>query len=258
MRREPHDILGIDRHATRDEARRAWRRAAKQLHPDANGGEDKEGRFAELLSLREWAERSEQPSIPLMTVSASLPLLLRGGRLEKPSQARERCPVCSGAGTLTKRSCPACGGAGSHLRTGTITADIPKGTMDGAILPGTFSFPGISAAVDIRIEEEPHPAFKRRGLDLIGRIVLPARLARKGGIVEIEGPDGAQHRLDIPANTSTGHQIPFCGLGIVHPDDRSRGALVLDVIVAAPRRSVARLKRPRFRIPSFFAMLSRR
>lgn len=258
MRRNPHDILGIDRHATQDEARRAWRHIAKRLHPDVNGGEDKDGRFAELLTLKEWVERPERPSIPLMTVSAPLPLLLRGGQLKKPFQARERCLVCSGAGTLTNRSCPACGGAGSQLRTGTITADIPKGAMDGAVLPGTFSFSDISVPVDIRIEEEPHPAFKRRGLDLIGRIVLPARIAKKGGIVEIEGPDGAQHRLDIPANTSTGHQIPFCGLGIVHPDDLSRGALVLDVIVAAPRWPWARLKLPRLRTPSFFAILSRR
>ncbi|MFZ9628626.1 MAG: DnaJ domain-containing protein [Ilumatobacteraceae bacterium] len=43
-----YDVLGIDRRATHDEVRTAYRRAARRLHPDAGGDDSTVGRMAVL------------------------------------------------------------------------------------------------------------------------------------------------------------------------------------------------------------------
>ncbi len=47
-KRDYYEILGIDRSATREDIRAAYRRLAKQYHPDVNSAEDAEDRFKEI------------------------------------------------------------------------------------------------------------------------------------------------------------------------------------------------------------------
>lgn len=46
MARDYYEILGVDRHASEGEIKRAYRKLAHQHHPDKNGGEDK--KFKEI------------------------------------------------------------------------------------------------------------------------------------------------------------------------------------------------------------------
>lgn len=48
MARDYYDILGVARNASKDEIKRAFRRLAKQYHPDANKADDAETRFKEI------------------------------------------------------------------------------------------------------------------------------------------------------------------------------------------------------------------
>ena len=47
--RDPYDVLGVDRSATQDEIKSAFRKLAAQHHPDKNPGDDgAQQRFKEL------------------------------------------------------------------------------------------------------------------------------------------------------------------------------------------------------------------
>src|SRR5215813_15105851 len=52
--RDPYDVLGVQKSASADDVKRAYRKLAKKLHPDANKNDPKAAqRFAELNSAYE-------------------------------------------------------------------------------------------------------------------------------------------------------------------------------------------------------------
>ncbi len=54
MPRDHYEVLGVGRDATADEVKKAYRRLARDLHPDANPGDpEAEGRFKEATAAYE-------------------------------------------------------------------------------------------------------------------------------------------------------------------------------------------------------------
>ena len=48
MAKDLYEVLGVSREATEDEIKKAFRRRARELHPDVNKAPDAEDQFKEL------------------------------------------------------------------------------------------------------------------------------------------------------------------------------------------------------------------
>ena len=48
MANDLYEVLGVDKNATDEEIKKAFRRKARKLHPDVNKAEDAEDQFKEL------------------------------------------------------------------------------------------------------------------------------------------------------------------------------------------------------------------
>ena len=49
MAKDLYEVLGVSREATEDEIKKAFRRRARELHPDVNKAPDAEDQFKELV-----------------------------------------------------------------------------------------------------------------------------------------------------------------------------------------------------------------
>ena len=51
MAKDLYEVLGVSREATEDEIKKAFRRRARELHPDVNKAPDAEDQFKELNAM---------------------------------------------------------------------------------------------------------------------------------------------------------------------------------------------------------------
>ncbi len=64
MKRDPYDVLGVPRHADEKEIKRAFRRLARELHPDVNKHDPTaEERFKEAAEAHEILSNPERRAI---------------------------------------------------------------------------------------------------------------------------------------------------------------------------------------------------
>jgi DnaJ-class molecular chaperone len=264
--RDPYDVLGVARSAGAADIKRAFRKQAKKLHPDANKNDPKAAaRFAELNSAYEIiGDDDKRKAFDRGEIDTEGKQRFRGfegfggghpggfgGRAARGPRAgygstfaAEDFGTADGghdvAATLTITLPEAAGGIVKrvHLPTGKeVEVKIPAGLADGQQirLKGQgLSGPGGVGDVLITVTIAPHPLFTREGADL--RLDLPVTLyeAVLGGKVRVPTLSGAVD-LAIPAGTSSGRTFRLKGKGLKSKD--GQGDLFATIRIVLPAHS---------------------
>jgi molecular chaperone DnaJ len=148
------------------------------------------------------------------------------------------CARCSGSGQIIANPCAECGGEGRAVEERTYTVDIPAGVDTGSTLRlsgrGAVGPRGGTAGdLYVHLRITPHPRFAREGVDLRTTVQLPYTQATLGTSLELETLDGTE-QFDIPRGTASGTTFRLRGRGVPHLERRTRGDLLVDVVVDVP------------------------
>lgn len=148
------------------------------------------------------------------------------------------CARCAGSGQIIASPCPECRGEGRLVEERTYTVDIPAGVDSGSTLRltgrgavGPRGGPAGDLYVHLRVK--PHPRFTRDGADLRCTVHLPYTQATLGTTLELETLDGPEE-VEVPRATASGTTFRLRGQGVPHLERRSRGDLLIDVVVDVP------------------------
>jgi curved DNA-binding protein len=273
MAKDYYNILGISRNATEREIKQAYRKLARQHHPDVNPGDKSaEERFKqineayEVLSDQEkrskydkygdqWqhAEQFEKARqqqgwnfsqggqrvyFGEEEFGSVFDDILRGfgGRAGRPQPRKGRDVEFPLEVTLEE----AYSGTTRTLKMADgkrLEVKIPPGVKDGSRVrisgKGAEGYGGVKGDLYLVTSIKPHRLFYRRGDDLYVDVSVPLVVAVLGGEVKVTTPKG-KLSLKIPSETQNGRTFRLAGQGMPHLGNSSRGDLLAQVRVVLP------------------------
>ncbi|MFD3005768.1 DnaJ C-terminal domain-containing protein [Thermus tengchongensis] len=251
-------ILGVPRNATQEEIKRAYKRLARQYHPDVNKSPEAEERFKEINEAYAVLSDPEKRKVYDTYGTATPPpppppggydfsgfdvedfsdffqelfgggLFGGMGRRARPRKGRDlRAEL---ALTLEE----AFWGGEKVLDVGgrRVSVKIPPGVQEGSVLrlPGMGGPGEPPGDLLLTVRLLPHPVFRLEGQDLYATLDVPAPIAVVGGKVRaptLEGPV----EVTIPPKTQAGRKLRLKGKGF--PGPHGRGDLYLEVRIVIP------------------------
>lgn len=149
------------------------------------------------------------------------------------------CRRCGGEGRLIENPCRACSGTGAVPEQVSVEVDVPAGVSAGSRLrmsgrgesPGRGGSPG-DLYVELAITDDAR--FERHDNDLWHEVRIGFSEAALGTSVEVPMIDGGTTTLDVPAGTQPGEVFRLEALGMPVLGRRSRGDLLVHVVVTVP------------------------
>ena len=206
MARDPYKILGVSRDADDDQIRRAYRRLAKQEHPDAHGGD--EDYFCRLndayeqLRTPERRRKCRRQEQRARGRDSPRPRSAYGDPADDLRSARRSSRGgFSGRGAWPFGSTEPGGGAGGLFGSGGLFGFAGGGIFDALErMFGRAAAPGLGG----HRQRSGRPGRERTtgaGRSFEASVRLSPREAARGVTLEVQLPEG-KRRLDIPAGVN--------------------------------------------------------
>ncbi len=262
-----YEVLGVPRTATRKDIQAAFRKLARQYHPDAKPGDkEAEQRFKEISQAHgvlanaekrklydtygsDWqaaqaagAQPGAGPRVHHQTIDPEELNRIFGGD-GGDNAFGDLFGSIFGArtgGRTTRRPADAEGVVQVNLReayTGTTRlVDLPDGRrLEVKVPPGVadgtlLRVPGLLA----RVQVTPDPYFRREGKDLHVQVPVPLRTALLGGEVEVPTLKGTRVKATLKPETQNGARLRLRGLGMPDGAKSTAGDLFAEVKVRLP------------------------
>lgn len=250
-----YEILGVNRSATADEIKKAYRKLAAQHHPDRGGNTAKFQEIQEAYStLSDPAKRAQYDNPqPQHHFSGGPPPGFEefftsafGGFSDIFGQRRQqRNKTLNIQTSLTLEE--AFSGkdliASIKLPSGRdqlLEIKVPAGIQDGTVLRvgglGDDSLPNLPRGdINVAVRVIPHEKFQRHGDDLITIVEIDAIDAMLGKSVQIDTIDSKTIEIKITPGTQHGKVLAAQGYGMPKMgDNRFVGRLLVNVHIKTP------------------------
>lgn len=211
-KKDYYKILGVSERASQEEIKKAYRKLAKEYHPDTHAGDKKaEERFKEI---------SEAHSI------------LSDSKKRQQYDLMRRNPFASGQGNYGHSGFE---DGGFRVRFGEEVGGGLGGIDD--LLNSFFGFGRRSSASPGSpfedIFQRPRTRRTKKGADLQAEVTVPFELAAMGGETIVQTPAGKRVKIKLPPGTNDGKRMKISGQGTASPGGGMAGDLYLTVHVAA-------------------------
>jgi DnaJ-class molecular chaperone len=257
--RDPYKVLGVGRTAGQDEIKRAYRRLARELHPDVDpgnpwGAEEFKEVTAAYALLSDPAKRAaydrgeiDADGNPCRPAAGAGGGRRRGNdpfarfRQKKNAGTTVRVDGADVSYTLKVGFADAILGNVSRITTATgrtLEVRIPPGADGGRVLrlrgqgmPGMGG--GLNGDALVEICVEPHPILRRQGDDIHMDLPVGLREAVLGTRIEVPTLDGPV-MMTVPEGANTDTVLRLRGKGV--PNGQGRGDQYVTLKVMLPPR----------------------
>lgn len=228
-----YQALGVQRNATADQIKQAYRQLAMKYHPDRNPGDrESEAQFKELTT----AYKTLSDDMSRATYDRSL----RASVLVNIQQWATKTQANDLTTSLTITLEEAISGCRKTVRVEfkKVEVAVPPGIITGTnvrVVEG-----GLSVVVVVTVT--PHAVYVLEGRDVIMTATAPYPLFVVGGTATVETPRGPR-RIKVKPLSRSGIRKSFIGEGCSASGDAGTGDLIVTLEIEVRQHSSEQLKR---------------